>query len=69
MADGRAEDGAARVAHGEQRDFIIEIDKAFDNDARLSRAPARLGIAPDLRDIGVRVGRALPLSRRRHDGL
>ena len=56
------------MAHSEQGDFIIKIDKTFDNDARFPRAATRLGIAPNARDIGLRMGRALPFARGGHDG-
>ena len=57
------------MAHGQQSNLIVKIDKALDNDARLPRAAARLGIGPHARNLGLRMGGALPLTRGRHDGL
>src|SRR5690554_420795 len=46
MADRRAETGAAYMTYGQQGDLVIELDKAFHNDATTAGAAAFLGVMP-----------------------
>ena len=46
MADGLAEAGAVAMAHGQQRDLVVEIDKTLDDDLATAGAPAFLGVVP-----------------------
>ncbi len=46
MADRRAEAGAADVAHGQQRDLVVEVDEALDDHAALPGAPAATARSP-----------------------
>ena len=57
MADGLAEKGfhfarSAHRAHGEQRDFVIEIDEAFDDHPPLIHPAAAGGVIPGRLYIG-----------------
>ena len=72
MADRRTEARAADVAHGQQRDLVVEFDETLDDHPRVlapAAAPARLRIRPGRVDIGVTAYRALALARRGHHGL
>src|SRR5690606_3059923 len=62
VADRRTEAGAVAMAHGQQGDFVIEIDEAFDNHLALAGAAAALGVVPGGINIGVGFYRALALA-------
>ncbi len=69
MANRRAEGGAANVAHGQQRDFVIEVDKAFNDHATLAGTTAFLRVIPGFLNVIDTLEQALPFTRRTHDRL
>ena len=62
VADRRAETGAGAVAHGEQGDFVLEVDEALDDDASARAAAALDGLSPSGIDIGLGVHGGLALA-------
>lgn len=69
MANRRAERGAADVAYGQQCDFVVEIDKAFDDHPALAGTPALLGVVPGFLHVVGAAQQALALARRTHHRL
>ena len=57
------------MAYRELGDFIVELDKAFDDDLAGAGPAAFLRIGPGRVDIGLGFERALALAGRTHDGL
>ena len=69
MPDRLEERGSAGVTHGQQGDFIIEINKPLHNDSSRAGASAFLRNVPRLVDIRLGADDALAVSGRTHDGL
>jgi hypothetical protein len=59
---------AAR-AHGQQGDFVVEVDEAFDDDAPVAHAAAGHGVVPGFLHVGRAVDLALALARAAHHRL
>ena len=57
------------MPNGQQRNFIIEIDEAFDDHAPLPRSATGLGIFPGVDEISLIAQNRLPLARGAHDRL
>ena len=57
------------MAHGQQGDFVIEVDKAFHDATAGAGATTALRIVPGGVDIGVTAQRALALAGGRHQRL
>ena len=68
VPDGFEEGRTTYVAHGEQGDFVVEVDKSFDNNAAGPGASAFLGVVPGVVDVGLGAYDALSVARRTHDG-
>ena len=56
-------------ADGQLGDFVIEVDKALDDDAAAFDPPARHGVIPGGLHVGGTFQGGLPLARRRHHRL
>ena len=69
MTDRRTESCATYVAHGEQGDFVIEVDEAFDDDPAFARTTAFLRVVPSLLHIVSAAQQALAFARRTHHRL
>ena len=69
VADRLAETGFHQAAsadgtHRQQRDFVVEVDEAFDDDAALRNAPALHGVGPGGSDILRAAQQRLPFAGR-----
>ena len=67
MSDRFAKRCTKNVAHREQRDFVVEIDKRLNNHATGSGATAFLGNVPTAVDVVERLHHALTVARTAHD--
>ena len=63
VADWCAERCALTVSHREQSDFIIKINKAFNDHSPTTRPAPLLRVVPRLVHVGGRTHHALPLAR------
>ena len=63
MADGRTETRAAFMAHGEQGDLVVKVDKIFYDHGAGPSATALLRVVPTLGDISFFTNGALSLAR------
>src|SRR5581483_10357285 len=69
MPDRRTEAGAARVAHGQHRDLVVELDEALDDHATGAGASAGLRVLPGFADVVGAFHCRLPFPRGRHHRL